>query len=257
MTEKQKKILNKTLNNIIYPLIALAIVLGMWAIASAVKNNPLVLPMPNVVLHRLFCLYKERNFFKSILFTLHRTFLAFIVSFAFAYFFAILSDKFQIATKIIYPIVAILRAAPTVAVILVLYAFLSTKTMSLVVGFLIAFPVLFSNIQSALKNKDENLLKMSKVYKVNPVRVLFNVYFLSIGKYIFDSTQSTLSLTLKVIIAAEILTNVTPSVGGKIQVSYASFEIEYLLAWTIMAILLSFVVELFVAVLKKICIRWK
>lgn len=257
MQKKSGKIIGSILKNILYPLLALAIVLSVWAIASAIKNNPLVLPMPDIVFERFFLIFREKNFFKSIALTLLRTVLAFSISFILAYFFAVLADLVNGVRKTIEPIVSILRAAPTVAVIYVFYAFLPNKTMAVVVGFLIAFPVMYASILSALQGKNNDLLLMSKVYRVKKIKVLLNVYFLSIANYIFDTVRSTLSLTLKVVVAAEILTNVTASVGNKIQVSYASFEVEYLLAWTIIAILLSFVVELFVWTLKKICIRWK
>ena len=42
--------------NVIYPLIALGIVLAVWAIWATAKDNPLVLPMPSAVLARFFAL---------------------------------------------------------------------------------------------------------------------------------------------------------------------------------------------------------
>lgn len=60
----------------------------------------------------------------------------------------------------------VLRAAPTVAVILILYAFYSNETLAFVVGFLIAFPILFTAIYSALSGVDKDLIEMTKIYKV-------------------------------------------------------------------------------------------
>ena len=257
MIKKYSKTFKHIALTILYPILALAIVLSVWAIASAIKNNPLVLPMPSVALDRFIVLYNEKRFWISIGMTLYRTTIAFLVSFIFAYILAVLADMFAPVKKTLSPIVSILRAAPTVAVIYIFYAFMSNKSMTIVVGFLIAFPIMYANFESALQGKDSNLLKMSNVYHVRKTSILLNVYFLSVADYIFDTARSTLSLTLKVVIAAEILTSVVPSVGGKIQVAYSSFEVEYLLAWTILAIVLSFVVELFVFALKKLCIRWK
>ena len=129
--------------------------------------------------------------------------------------------------------------------------------MAIAVGFLIAFPILYSSIYSAMVRLDKDLIAMAKTYKVGKFRTILNIYFLSISGQIFDVSKSTLSLTLKVIIAAEILTNVTGSLGGQIQVAYATFEIDYLLAWTTVAIVLSFVVEIAVALIKKLIVRWE
>lgn len=256
MDVKKKNILNSIIRNILFPLIALAIILVVWIVASAIKNNPLVLPMPGTVLEKFFTLGGEQAFWKSVGATVLRSLIAFIISFVLALSLAVLSGLFKNLDRIISPIVAFLRAAPTVAVILIIYAFMTTDVMTVVVGFLIAFPIMYSSFFSAIKGIDENLLQMAKIYKVSPVSKIFNIFILSISENIFDTSKSTLSLTIKVVIAAEILTSVSPGIGGKIQVAYASFEIEYLLAWTLMAIALSFASEIFVAILKKIFIRW-
>ena len=46
--EKTKKIFF----DILYPLIAFALVIAIWAIVAKVKNKPLILPSPDVVIRR-------------------------------------------------------------------------------------------------------------------------------------------------------------------------------------------------------------
>ena len=93
---------------------------------------------------------------------------------------------------------------------------------------------------------------MAKVYKVKPWNVVRSIYLPSIAPCLFDTSKSTLSLTLKVVVAAEILACVSKSIGGKIQTANSTFEIEYLLAWTLVAIVFGFVLEGVVAIFKKV-----
>ena len=95
---------------------------------------------------------------------------------------------------------------------------------------------------------------MAKVYKVSPWNKVAGVYLPSVAECLFDTSKSTLSLTLKVVVAAEILAGIGKSIGGKISVANATFEIAYLLAWTLVAIALSFALEGVVLIFKKI---WK
>ena len=213
--------------------------------------------MPDAVVSRFFSLFKEENFWYAVFSSLLRTFIAFTISFLTAYLFAFLAAKFAPVGKILDTLVAVLRAAPTVAVILIAYAFMSSRAMSVVVGFLIAFPILYANFLTALRSVDKNLITMASIYKVKKSSAVLNVYFLNILPSVFDASKSTLSLTLKVVIAAEILTSVSKSVGGAIKNANSTFEIDYLLAWTCMAILLSFLLEILVALLKKSCVRWE
>ena len=138
------------------------------------------------------------------------------------------------------------------AVILIAYAFISTDFMAIAVGFLVAFPIMYSAFHSEIKGVDGDLLKMARVYGVRPIDRIRFIYLPSIADCLFDTGKSTLSLTLKVIVAAEILTNISMSIGGKIQFANSTFEIVYLLAWTLVAIVFSFVLEGIVAILKKL-----
>ena len=238
--------------NIFYPLLALAIVLAVWCVVAKIKDNAFVLPMPSVVIERFFKLGGEAEFWQSVGWSLLRTLLCFLLSFALALGFATLAGLFSPIHRVLSPIVSFLRAAPTVAVILILYAFIGGDFMAIAVGFLIAFPILYSAFYSAIVGVDGDLLKMAKLYKVRPIDKIRFIYLPSIADCLFDTSKSTLSLTLKVVVAAEILTNVSLSIGGKIQFANSTLEINYLLAWTLVAIVFSFVMEGVVAILKAI-----
>lgn len=247
-----KKVAKRLIENVVYPLIALGIVLAVWAIWAKAKDNPLVLPMPSAVLARFFALGGEKGFWASVGSTLLRTLICFVNSFAIAMLLAVLGGIFTPLHRVISPIVSLLRSAPTVAVILVFYAFMSSDQMAIAVGFLIAFPIMYSSFYSAIVGVDKDLLEMAKVYKVKPWNVVRSIYLPSIAPCLFDTSKSTLSLTLKVVVAAEILACVSKSIGGKIQTANSTFEIEYLLAWTLVAIVFGFVLEGVVAIFKKV-----
>ncbi len=247
-----KKTAKRVALNIFYPLLAFAIALAVWAVAAKIKSNAQVLPMPDVVLDRFFALGSEKGFWLSVCATLIRTAICFITSFVLALMLASLAGLFNPLHRILSPLVSILRAAPTVAVILILYAFTDSDTMAIAVGFLIAFPLMYSAFYSAIVEVDRDLLKMAKLYNVRAVDRIRFIYLPCIADGLFDTGRATLSLTLKVVVASEILANVARSIGGKIQVAYASYDASYLLAWTLVAIVFSFVLEWIVAILKKV-----
>ena len=248
----KKEVKNFALN-IFYPLLALALVLAIWAIWAAAEGKPYLVPSPAVVLGEFFSLGGEGGFWLAVLATLGRTLLCFVISFAFALALAALGGVFKPVHRVMSPFVSILRAAPTVAVILILYAFMDKQSMSVVVGALIAFPVLYSAFYSAIDGVDRDVLDMAKLYKVRAVDRVFMIYLPSIAGTLFDSSRATLSLTLKVVIAAEILTNLAGSIGHNIQFYYAAGdEMALLFAWTLVAIVFSFVLEGAVLLLKKL-----
>ena len=248
-----KKNVKNVVLNIVYPLLALAIVLAVWAIAAKIKHNSFVLPMPSAVIERFFRLGGEGEFWQSVGWSLLRTLGCFAISFVLALLLASLAGLFNPLHRVISPIVSFLRAAPTVAVILILYALMGRDkdALSMAVGFLIAFPIMYSAFHSAIVGVDKDLLKMAKLYKVRAVDKVLFIYLPSIANCLFDTSKSTLSLTLKVVVASEIITNISLGIGGKIQFANSTYEISYLLAWTLVAIVFSFVLEAVVAILKK------
>lgn len=250
-----KKAAIRIVENVCYPIIALGLLLAIWAIVAKVKDNALVLPMPSVVLERFFNLGGEEEFWTSVGYSIYRTIICFAISFVSAMIFAVLGGLFKPLHKVMSPIVSVLRSAPTVAVILIMYAFLGvgkSNVMTVFVGFLIAFPVLYSAFYSAIVGVDKDLVEMAKVYKMRPWDVVSGIYLPSIAPSVFDASQSTISLTLKVVVASEILTSVPIGIGAKIQVANASVEIAYLLAYTLIAIVFSFVLEGIVIIARKI-----
>lgn len=247
-----KKTIKKIICEVLYPVAAMLLVVAIWAIVAKIKNKPLVLPMPDVVFERFFELGKEGGFWRAVGFSVLRTVICFFVSLAVAFVLSALSRVLTPVYRLINPVVTFLRAAPTVAVILILYAFFSEETLTFVVGFLIAFPILFSAIYSALTSVDDDIIEMTRIYKVKKIDVIKNVYLPEIAPAVFDTSRSTLSLTFKVIIAAEILTYVPKSIGGKIQSANASFDVAYLLSWTLVAIVFAFVLEGVVLIFKKV-----
>ncbi len=238
--------------NVFYPLLALALALAAWAVWAAVKDMPYLVPMPATVLKRFFSLGGSGEFWIDVLATIGRSVGCFALSFALALLLATLGGLCKPLHRVVSPIVSILRAAPTVAVIFILYAFMAKDSMSVVVGFLIAFPALYSSFYSAIEGVDRDLLDMAKLYKVRARDRVLSIYLPSIAPTLFDSSRSTLSLTLKVVIAAEILTSIPKSMGRNIQFAYASFDISALFAWTLIAIVFSFVLEAAVGGLKKL-----
>lgn len=235
--------LKRVSSNVFYPLLAFGIVLAVWAIAAKVKDNPLVLPMPGVALERFFLLGGEEGFWSAVGWSLLRTFACFAVSLAAALLFAVLGALWKPVYKTVAPVIGFLRAAPTVAVILVLYAFLANRALAVVVGFLVAFPLLFAAFYGALTGVDGDLLEMLKIYKVSRWDTVRSIYVPAAADCLFKNGGATLSLTLKVVVAAEILTSVSDSIGMGIKVANSTFEIAYLLGWTLVAIAFSLALE--------------
>lgn len=248
LDDKTKKIIE----NVAYPLISLVLVLGIWWIVSAVKDKPLVLPAPDKVIVEFFKLFGGVSFWRSVGLSLLRTVICFAISFVMAFAVAVVAGLWTPVHKVMSPIISILRSAPTLAIILIMMLWLDGQTAPVFVGFLIAFPLLYQGIYTAIVGVDKDLVEMAKFYKVKPRDIVFGLYAPEIAPQVFDVSKSTISLTLKVIIASEVLTYAKDSIGLEMQKANQAFDVAVLLGWTLVAILLSFVFEGIVTGFKKL-----
>lgn len=242
----------KMIGNVVYPLLSLLLVLAVWWIVSAVKDKPLIFPTPDKVVVEFFALFDKVNFWKSVGYSVLRTVACFLLSFVSAFVVAALGGLWKPVHRVMSPIISMLRSAPTLAIILIIMLWLDGSTAPIVVGFLIAFPILYQAIYTAITGVDRDLVEMTKIYKVKPFDVVFGLYAPEIAPAVFDVSRSTVSLTLKVVIASEVMTYAKMSIGLEMQKANLSFDVATLLAWTILAVVLSFVFEGIIFGLKKL-----
>ena len=73
---------------------------------------------------------------------------------------------------------------------------------------------------------------------------------------ILSGVQSTLGLMVKLIIAAEVMSNTARSIGQSMSLAQMYLETDVLIAYTLVAIVLSAALEGIVALIKKYALRW-
>ncbi len=228
---------------VLYPLISLAIVLLVWLIVAKSLDKPLVLPEPKEAFSELFVILGEKQTYEYGALTVGRTFLSFIISTVTAFIFSIIGVLFKPFHKVLSPIVTVLRAAPTLPVIFLTVIWFDYSEVPVVIGFLIAFPLLYSSFYTALTGVDKNLVDMAKSFNVSKKNVIQYVYLPSIRRPCLESMKSVISLTLKVVVAAEITALTKKSLGLLFRIENLTYNISALLALTVFTVIISFILE--------------
>lgn len=256
MKEKYKNAIAKY-KNLIYPIITLGAIILIWYVIALSVNKELLLPAPKTAFSALFRLLGESLFWKSFFYTLGRTLLSFFAAFVAAVIFSVLAVLFPPIDKALSPIVIITRAVPTMSVILFALIWFTDAITPLFIAFLVIFPTLYASFYSALINVNNDEMEMAKAYKVKRIYVIKDLYYPAVLPRFLDAMRSALSLNVKLIIAAEVLASTRYSIGEMMQLSKLYLETADLLAWTIMAIIMSYLLELSVLGLRKLLVRWE
>lgn len=246
----------KKYGNIIYPCIAAAAMLLLWFAAAAIIDKPLLLPTPAETVSELLLLLKSPLYWKAVSGTAGRSLLSFLIA-VFSAAASSAAARFAPALeKLLDPVVTVLRAVPTMSIILITLIWLSSSVSPMLIAFLITFPILYQNFLAALKGVDGRLIEMCKVFKVSKSETVKSLYFPAVLPAALATVKSTVSLSLKVTIASEVMAQTRLSMGVYMQQSTIFFETGRLLAWTVSAVLLSYLLELAVAGVEKLTVRW-
>ncbi|MGN0961498.1 MAG: ABC transporter permease [Christensenellales bacterium] len=241
---------NKFLNIILSIFTIIGLIL-IWFLGSVVVDESLILPNPFETLIQIFNLFGMGEFWLGLLSSLTRSLIAFLLSFTIGLGLAILVKFCKVSSPIINIIVAIIRAMPTIAVILLLLLWTNSKVASVVVTMLVVLPTMFSMMQVALNKIDNEILQMCKIYNIPKKTVFFKYIFPIILPTIFSSIGSSLALNIKLIVASEVLAGTANSIGNMMSQSKIYFETPRLFALVIIMIIIAVVIELIFNLISK------
>ena len=229
----------------------------IWEGVALYIDNSLLFPRVSEIFLSLKNLVASGDFTLILWNTLSRFFISIVFSLILAIIFSVASYRYEVIGFLLFPFIIFLRAVPTIAIIIVVLIWSSVEKVPIVVGILILFPILYESILGGIKNVDKNLLKMSKVFKVPTKRVVRDIYIPSIYYSISSNIPSYMGLTFKVIIAGEVLSQESLSIGGEIFINKIYLESSNIFAWIIVVIVLNYLLEKGLKTINSRVCRWE
>ena len=229
----------------------------IWEGVALYIDNSLLFPRVSEIFLSLKNLVASGDFILILWNTLSRFFISIVFSLILAIIFSVASYRYEVISFLLFPFIIFLRAVPTIAIIIVVLIWSSVERVPIVVGMLILFPILYESILGGIENVDKNLLKMSKVFKVPTKRVVRDIYIPSIYYSISSNIPSYIGLTFKVIIAGEVLSQESLSIGGEIFINKIYLESSNIFAWIIVVIVLNYFLEKGLKTINNRVCRWK
>lgn len=227
----------------LYTLIGIVGLLLLWEIIAVIVNSSVIIPSPIETIREFFSLLSSPALLPALLSTGLRAILGFCLALLFGTAFAILAYAYSHIRTMLTPFVTVLRATPTMSVILLAVIWFEPSVSPVFIGFLIIFPLLYESIYNALLSVDKKLIQMSKVYGVSTKNRLKSLYLPSIRKSVLSGARSAISLNVKVVIAGEVLAYTAKSIGMQMYITKIDIATASLFGWTIWALILSFIFE--------------
>ena len=217
----------------------------IWEGASLLINEELFLPSPVRVAVRLFQLLPEASFWSAVFFTLFRILLGFLLSVLTASILASLSYRFPLVSILSSPLVKTVRATPVASIVILVLVWVHSRNLSVVISFLMVFPVVYTNILEGLVSTDKDLIEAASVYRITRLKRIRYIYLPSLSPYIQSAISTSLGLAWKSGIAAEVIGLPDGSIGERVYEAKIYLSTPDLCAWTVVIIILAFLFERF------------
>lgn len=224
-------------------LISLLIVLIIWKLSAFIINADIILPPPERVAMILLPLLSRKSLALIVGATIIRGLLGFLISFLAGGVIGVLAGIFKNFRSLLKPVLVIMRSTPVISVILLALIWFNTNSVPIFVSFLMAFPIICGTMIEGVTTVDKELLEMAKVYKVSFRKQLYKIYLPSLTPFIISSAGVSLGIIWKVVVAAEVLSQPNFGIGTSLNEAKAYLITEEVFAWTILAILLSYLTD--------------
>jgi NitT/TauT family transport system permease protein len=226
---------------ILPPMLALTSVLGVWWALYLIF--PRLLPGPLSTFHEAVQLLSDGTFFFHMLQSLRRVFVGAAVAMIFSVAVGIYMGTVLMGERFFQPLVVLGLTIPGLMWALIsVMLFGINEIASYFAVAVTTFPMLVINIWAGVKALDKELIDMSHVFRFSAWMKISQVIIPQLVPNIFAATRYGLGLAWKVVVVVEMF-GTSNGVGYQVMKSYQIFNMEGVIAWTLIFVAAMIVIE--------------
>ncbi len=208
-----------------------------------IVGKDILVASPLNVVKRLSELVQSGDFWISALSSLLRIMSGYLISVLFGTALAILTTSHMLIDEIFKPIISLVRSTPVASFILLALVWLKRDNVAVFISFLMVLPIVWQNVSQGIKETDNSMLEMARIYNFSFFKKLRTIYFHSVFPYFISGCTTALGLSWKAGIAAEVLSTPLKSIGYNLYRAKINIETVDLFAWSAIVIVLSVLLE--------------
>lgn len=226
--------------------------LAVWQTAAVVVGQRILIVGPVEVVIRLFELLEEPELWSSSVFSTVRIAGGFLLALASAIVLSMLASVYRWVRSLVEPVVQAFKAIPVASIVIVVLIWVDSRNLSVIISFMMVFPVLYTNLLSAIESTDSRMVEMGVSYRLGAYEKLRLIYLPQVYPYFLSSSSLALGLAWKSGVAAEVIGIPDGSLGERLYDAKVFFATADVFAYTLLIVILSVGFE----VLMKSLIRY-
>lgn len=203
----------------------------------------ILLPSPFLTLTRLWALLWEDFFWISIFNSLYRLTFGFFFGILLGVWAGIMSFRYLWIKQLLHPVILICKSVPIASFIILILIWFSSGQLSIIISFIMVFPIVYTNLSTALEELDPKLYDMAKVFALSPYANFRYITLPQVMPSLRSASIMGVGMALKAGIAAELIGMPKNSIGEQLYKAKLYLDTPNLFAWTFAIVILSFVCE--------------
>ena len=224
----------------------------VWQGVSQVLGQEILLVSPVSVLRRLLELAVTADFWSSIAFSIIRIMGGFLLAAFLGILLGALAAGVSPVRQLLEPAVLTIKSIPVASFVILVLIWVPSENLSVVISFLMVFPVIYTNVLNGIESTDRKLLEMAEVFRISLPRRIRYIYASQILPFFRAGCSVALGLCWKAGVAAEVIGIPDGSIGERLYMAKVYLNTPDLFAWTIVIVLISLVFErLFLALVDR------
>ena len=229
----------------------------IWKIMAIYFDSSIIVPHPEDTLITVIKLMSNAGFLKIASATIIRGLVGFIISAILGIAIGILAGINTEFNSFISPILVTIRSIPVIALILLALIWFNSGTVPIFIAMLTMFPFICTNVVEGIRSVDQDLIEMARFYRISKQKIIFEVYIPAIIPFIISGTSSAMGIGWRAIIIGEVLSQPRYGIGTSMQSAQIFLNVEAVIAWTLIAILISSVFEKIIRWCEVKMVTWK
>ena len=234
-------------------LAAVVFWLVVWQGAAMAIGQEVFLVSPLQAFGTLVQLLPQAEFWQRVAFSAGHILLGFVLGGVCSVLLAVAAERWLWVDAMLAPVMQLVKATPVASFIILALVWVSGKSLSILISFLMVLPVLYGAVRTGLESADPQLLEMARVFRVPFGRRLRGIYLPQVMPYFRTAVSLGLGLCWKAGAAAEIIGLPAGSMGERLYTAKVYFQTADLFAWTVTIVAVSVVFErLFLALVDRL-----
>lgn len=235
------------------PTILSILFLGLvWELIALQIGYPAIFPSLIDLLKETGRLIISENFFVEISVTILRGLIGIAFAFSIAFVLGIIAAFSSFWKAFFHPLVVVSRSIPVISLVLIALLWLTPPCLPVFIALITMFPILYQNILTGLEQTDKRYIEMATVFGKSGLSQFFNIYLPSAKKVIFDGIKTAMGFGWRAIIIGEALSQPVHGIGSAMKQAQVYINVSELVAWTVVAIGISYLFEYIIKLIQKI-----